>query len=120
MKDWLGKDYTVGDTVIYGASSGRAIVMVLGTVTRIWNVFRNHDTYEWEVLPPGQLPPFQRKWNHALRNYMDLPEREETHTRVQVQPIRSTRWKQHYGNKPVTLIVTENITKWEGEVPDDI
>lgn len=98
MKDWLGNQYDVGDKVIYAAGSGRSITMVVGEVTRIWGIYRDHDSYEWVALAPGQLPPFQRKWNHDIRDYENLPEREEILTRVQVLPLRSSRWEQHSGH----------------------
>lgn len=119
MKDWLGNEFGVGDKVIYAAGSGRSITMVVGEVTRVWEVYRDHDNYEWAVLPPGEQAPFKKKWNQDIRDYVDLPEREKTVARVQVKPLRSSRWKQHYGDKPVTITVTKNITKWTGEVPDD-
>lgn len=118
MKDWLGNEYGVGDKVVYGASSSHSVSMVLAEVVQIWDVYRDPDHYEWAVLAPGELPPFEQRWNRDLRIYEDTGERVKTHTRVQVMPIRSTRWKHHGKDRKVTLTIIENITKWTGEVPD--
>lgn len=68
MKDWLGKDLAVGDKVIYAVGSGRSITMVIGEIVGFGE--RTETCYHG---PDQQL------------------------TTIRVQPLRSSRWKQHRG-----------------------
>lgn len=56
MKDWLGNELAVGDNIIYAAMSGRSVTMVI-----------------------AEIVSFNESGS------------------VTVEPIRSSRWKQHYG-----------------------
>jgi hypothetical protein len=74
VKDFLGREYEVGDTVVYGAMSGRSVNMVYGEVTDFYYVKRN-DNYRWERT--------------------DLLEGEGIELRVKIQPLNAARWEQH-------------------------
>lgn len=69
MKDWLNQEYDVGDQVIYAAMSGRSVTMVLAEVVEIYQAKAN----SWDDEDDPKV------------------------TKVKVQPIGSSRWKQHYG-----------------------
>lgn len=69
MKDWLGAELAVGDTVIYPAGSGRSITMVIG-----------------EIVGFGERT--EPRWNG---------EDDAVEPTIKVQPLRSSRWQQHYG-----------------------
>lgn len=75
MKDWLGNEYDVGDLVLYAAMSGRCVTMVLGRVLEIY-----------------QGPKYG--YGYKRQDKLDDDEKE---TKVKVQPLKSSRWKQHYG-----------------------
>ena len=93
MKDWLGREYDVGDLVLYAAMSGRSVTMVLGRVTKI-------------LVGP--------KYGYA--NYpADKLTEDDKETKVQVQPIKSSRWKQH-GNRNyyVDTRTGKHIDPWAG------
>lgn len=72
MKDWLGKEYGVGDLILYAAMSGRCVTMVLGKVLRIY-----------------QGPQY------GYSQYREEDPDYQTETKVQVQPLKASRWKQH-------------------------
>ena len=116
LTDFLGKEYGPGDLVIYGAMSGRSINMVVGRVTDIYRVWHNSyyvgERYGWERLADDEPVP-----HHFTHDGEDLGECSSGH-RVKIQPIRGSRWKQHYSARAVTLEITDNIVKWEGELPD--
>jgi hypothetical protein len=80
MKDWLGNDFGPGDTVLYAAQSGRSVTMVLATVVSI------NELYEIEYC----------KW-HRIESDTIVPADAERRTTVTVQPLKSSRWEQHYG-----------------------
>jgi hypothetical protein len=75
VKDFLGNEYGVGDKVLYAAMSGRSVTMVLAEVVRIFEAPKYGQAYE-KVDELG-------------------PDDKEIH--VSVQPLSSSRWKQHYG-----------------------
>lgn len=79
LTDWRGNEYGPGDRVIYAAMSGRCVTMVEADVIEIWRVYRNED-WEWERLPVESLVPD-----------------DKTELRVALQPVNSSRWKQHSG-----------------------
>jgi hypothetical protein len=118
LTDFLGKEYGPGDLVIYGASGGRSITMVVGRVVDIWRVWHNSyyvgGRYGWERLADDDPVP-----HHFTHDGEDLGECK-IGTRVRLQPIRSSRWKQHYTGKAVTIEITSNIVKWEGELPGEV
>jgi hypothetical protein len=76
MKDFLGNEYGEGDLVIYGASSGRCINMVIGRVVSIKQRARisNGSGYKNELLVDRDGNPVYT---------------------VRVQPLHSSRWSQH-------------------------
>lgn len=159
MKDWLGKEYTVGDTVIYAAGSGRSITMVVarvlkftekehpykdGTTTHVqvlpirssrWKQHGGHTKYIDTRTGKG-IDPWAGKAKHMLvpgheidtRTGQKIPEDNKPYNGGVPYEYRKyvyTVWQPWVktvkeGVKPVTLTVTENITKWEGEIPDDI
>lgn len=113
LTDFLGKEYGPGDLVLYAAMSGRCPNIVIGRVEDIYEVYRD-DHCKWKRLAEGELPPFKKKysWFDADGNMVDkrpesggerraytTEEREETFTRVKIQPLRGARWKQHHGRK---------------------
>lgn len=69
MRDFLGQEYDVGDEVLYAAMSGRSATMILGEVVDIFEA-------------PAS------KWADSGKI-----------TKVKVQPLMSSRWKQHYGRR---------------------
>jgi hypothetical protein len=88
MKDWLGNDYGPGDKVLYAAGSGRSITMVLAEVVSINEQIFNEETYGFvriDKTPSSVIAS-------PLRN------NAERRTTVTVQPLKSSRWKQHYGH----------------------
>jgi hypothetical protein len=122
LTDFLGKEYGPGDLVVYGAQSGRSVNIVAARVIDIWRVWFNAyyvgDRYGWERLADDEPVP-----HHFRHDGTDLGECDSG-VRVKVLPIRGARWKQHYTGKPVTLMISDNIVKWEGEltraVPDEV
>ena len=130
MKDFLGHEYGPGDLVIYGAMSGRSVNMVIGRVLEVYDVFRSRETYRWTRLEPGQLAPFKTKYgwfdgNGDLhlsnqdgecdwREY-ETEEREETVTKVKIEPLRAARWTQHHGHDYyVDTRSGRRIDPWKG------
>lgn len=147
MKDWLGQEYDVGDTVIYAAMSGRSVTMVLATVVKF------NDSRSVTVQPERSS---RWKQHHGRTRYIDNRTGrgidpyagwdEGRHVKEAGHYIRTDTcarvtdaeaWQLGYGMtrwvpvqfkdyveevteapKPVTLTVTQNITKWTGEVPD--
>jgi hypothetical protein len=49
MKDFLGQEYGPGDQVIYGATSGRCINMVTGTVVKVTD--KGDGKFTVQILP---------------------------------------------------------------------
>ena len=84
MKDWLGNDYGPGDTVLYAAQSGRSVTMVLGKVVSINELI-------FDEAERGFVR-IEKASDTAIRNGA------EHKTTVTVQPLKSSRWKQHYGH----------------------
>ena len=74
MKDWLGNDYDVGDKVIYAAMSGRSVTMVLAEVIEIF-----------------EGPKYGYAYYQHDRELAD----DEKEIKVRLQPLKSSRWKQH-------------------------
>lgn len=97
MKDWLGNEYGPGDQVIYAAMSGRSVTMVLAEVQSIYKVYRDEETYEWVHVSVDDPVPFKRKWNRETRQETLTTEPVDTELRVSLQPLKSSRWEQHYG-----------------------
>jgi hypothetical protein len=118
LTDFLGKEYGPGDLVVYAAMSGRCVNIVVARVVDIWRVWHNSyyvgDRYGWERLADDDPVPHHYRYDGA-----DLGECDSA-TRVKLQPIRGARWNQHDSGRAVTLTVTENIVKWEGELPDAV
>jgi hypothetical protein len=88
MKDWLGNDFGPGDTVLYAAQSGRSVTMVLAKVVSINELIYDEETYGFvriDKTPSSVIAS-------ALRN------KAERKTTVTVQPLKSSRWKQHGGH----------------------
>ena len=116
LTDFLGREYGPDDLVIYGAQSGRSVNMVIGRVIsihRVWfNCYYVGERYGWERLADDEPVP-----HHYRGDGKDLGECDSQY-RVKLQPLRAARFKQHYTPKPVTLMVTDNIVKWEGTLPD--
>ena len=110
LTDFLGKEYGPGDLVIYGAMSGRSVNVCLARVIdiyRVWfNCYDEGDRYGWERI------------SYPLNESLLAGRRIAT--RVKVQPIRAARWTQHRSGRAVTLEITENIVKWEGELPGEV
>lgn len=62
LRDFLGRDYGVGDTVVYAAGSGRSITMVFGEVVKI------HDSGAISVQPLDSARWVQ---HHGSTHYID-------------------------------------------------
>lgn len=62
LRDFLGRDYGVGDTVVYAAGSGRSITMVFGEVVKI------HESGAINVQPLDSARWVQ---HHGSRHYVD-------------------------------------------------
>lgn len=92
LTDFLGKEYGPGDTVIYGAMSGRSVNVVLGRVVDIYRVYRDPEEFGWTKLAEGAPVPTKTNWKNETSEC-------ETAIRVKVQPLRAARWKQHHGRK---------------------
>jgi hypothetical protein len=132
VKDFLGHEYGPGDLVIYGAMSGRSVNMVIGRVVEIYASYRSNDTYKMVRLKDGELPPFKSKhgWFDAEGNRLEqrpedlsgcewreyqTDEREETVTKVKIQPVRAARWTQHHGHDYyVDTRSGKRIDPWRG------
>jgi len=84
MKDWLGNDYDVGDKVIYATMYGHLVNMVLAEVVGIFK---------------------GPKYGYAGYTHRELTE-DDKEIKVKLQPLKSSRWKQHYGRKVFTDIRT--------------
>ena len=97
MKDFLGNEYGVGDKVLYAAMSGRSVTIVLAEVVSITKHYRNIDKWDWVKIGLDEEVPFRTRWNRETRQDEPTNERVETEIRVSVQPLNSSRWKQHYG-----------------------
>lgn len=162
MKDWLGQEIEVGDTVIYGgAGSGRSIQMVLAKVVKFndsgsvtvlgirGSRWKQHHTPSWYIdsrtsekidwwLPEHKVSGGNYRfedgtlsdWNCRKKRhsgtyvYGDEAWRALGPDRVEMGTYQRRILKDYvtevFGSvKPVTLTVTENITKWTGEVPDE-
>lgn len=110
--DWRGNEYGVGDLVIYARMSGRCVEMVEARVLDIWRVFRNDD-WKWERLPDGtRSPKLKGTWNYETRSYDDIQDPDDE-LRVKLQPTgKGSRFRSYTEEfKPVTLTITENVTK---------
>jgi hypothetical protein len=96
MKDWLGNDFGPGDTVLYAAQSGRCVNMVLAEVVSInEQIF---DEEEYRFVPSDQA------------TYFDSAKRRTT---VTVQPLKSSRWEQHYGrDRYIDTRTGKGINPW--------
>lgn len=111
--DWRGNEYGVGDLVLYPRMDGRCVEIMEARVVDIWRVFRN-DNWKWERLPDGErASKMKKEWNRETREYVSLgiPDDE---LRVKLQPTGAGSRFRHYEEgelKPVTLTVTENVTK---------
>lgn len=94
MKDWLGREYDVGDLVLYAAMSGRSVTMVLARVTKILR----GPKYGYADYPADELGE------------------DETEVKVQVQPLKSSRWKQHgIRDYYVDTRTGKRIEPWAGD-----
>jgi len=83
MKDFLGNEYGPGDLVIYAAASGRSITMVIGRVVKI-----NERT---EIDYDSPIGGGKRGYNKK-----PVEDREGNKmVSVTVQPLNSSRWRQH-------------------------
>lgn len=91
LTDFLGKEYGPGDTVVYGAMSGRSVNVVLGRVLDIYRVYTDTETFRWKRL--GDDAPVPRTTDYLGADTGEV----RTAIRVKVQPIRAARWKQHHG-----------------------
>jgi hypothetical protein len=161
MKDFLGKDWAVGDTILYGAASGRsAITMVIARVDKI-RLNEDGTTKSVTVTP---LKSSRWKQHYGRTRWIDTrtgknvdPDyhiKKKAHyiDKITRQEIpRKDFWdlanyiEQHYGRenrfdtykyleyvpdeyndyiqegetvKSATLTVTDNIVRWDGELPE--
>lgn len=83
LTDFLGREFGVGDHVIYAGTSDRSANIVYGTVADIYEVYYSHTTWKWERVPDSGVP--------------DDSSSEDPQTRVKVMPLRGARWKQTRG-----------------------
>lgn len=146
MKDWLGQEFSVGDLVIYGAGSGRSITMVLGRVTKFnagsvgvqplrssrwppprrtrWidnRTGKGIDPYATEKhteVPAHYVHKVTGKTITAEERYvLDRWERREYEY---IPPVFKDYAEEVITPvQPVTISVTKNITKWNGELPPE-
>lgn len=84
LTDFLGQEYGPGDLVIYGASGSRSINMVIGRVVDITEKYYDINRFKWVPVPSDGVVPKKYQGKDS-----DLK------TSVTVQPLRSSRWKQH-------------------------
>jgi hypothetical protein len=93
--DWQGQEYGPGDTVLYAAMSGRCVTMIKAEVLDIWETYQSDETWKWERLDkaPHDLQIMLREHDAGVEREYD----KKIHLRVQVKPVGSSRWKQHYG-----------------------
>jgi len=97
--DWRGNVYTVGDTILYPRASGRSLEMQEGRVVAI------------------------KPYNFKRYVYSDSDEVEEMRYKVQVDPIRSSRFSTggyRSVEKVVTIEITTNITKIGPSLADEV
>lgn len=156
MKDWLGNDLQVGDTVIYPAASGRSITMVVGEITGFgerdtgWDEAKTEPTIKIRPLRSSRwrqhrgtnyyvdnrtgkrIDPYRRAADGTFPHVADGGYyRDAAGNRHERQVYRGNDHlfeyvptvfadhveKRHDGPKPVTIGVTENVTKWTGTLP---
>lgn len=162
--DWLGQEVKVGDKVIYGASGGRSINMVIAEVLDIheaedpytekkrlrikvrplrasrwkqhWGRTRWVDTRTGKGIDPyatGEHVEVPAHFKHQLTGDVISLEERDRITREWRQGQRwdegfkyvSATWKDYVQRvdektKSVTLTVTENVTRWTGDLPDEV
>lgn len=150
--DWLGQPYGPGDLVLYPAGSGRSITMVIGEVLKVnksgsvsirpirssrWKQHYGRSKYIDERTGKTILNPYgaehiespghyrnkttgdeissdhyydlrRRDVVAALSGYEYVPTVFKDYVKFVVEPTKS-----------VTVSVTENITKWTGELPEE-
>lgn len=95
--DWQGQEYGPGDIVLYPAMSGRCVTMVKARVLDVYRVHRD-DSYSW----------------HRVRDTA-TPDGDEQ-LRVKVEPVGSSRWKQHHGkNYFIDNRTGKRIDPWRGD-----
>lgn len=82
MRDFLGNEYGPGDLVIYAAASGRSITMVIGRVVKVSE--RQERDYCEKV---------DGTWGYVRKPVLDK-EGHQVYS-VTVQPLNSSRWRQH-------------------------
>jgi hypothetical protein len=82
MKDFLGNEYGEGDLVIYGASGGRSINMIIGRVVSVKQRTTRDGTYDDAgKYRYTQVPVTDKDGNPVYS--------------VRIQPLHSSRWEQH-------------------------
>jgi hypothetical protein len=99
MKDWLGNDFGPGDTVLYAAQSGRSVTMILATVVSINELIFDEGSYGFVRIDKAP--------DSAIAN------NAERRTTVTVQPLKSSRWKQHVGrDRYIDTRTGKGINPW--------
>lgn len=81
MRDFLGNEYGPGDLVIYAAASGRSITMIIGRVVKVNERTETDYDYTGAGVLRTKKPMLDKDGNQLYS--------------VTVQPLNSSRWRQH-------------------------
>lgn len=144
MKDWLGNELAVGDYIIYAAMSGRSVTMIIATIVSFNDSgtvtvrpvkssrWKQHDHTKYVDSRTGKGINVYNDKHTARGSYLRHKDTGEELTWEQFdERLRKDhslsrqdfdyvpRTFRDYVKvvnvvKPVTLMVTENITKWHG------
>lgn len=147
MKDWLGKEYDVGDLVLYAPRGYGGINMYIGEVVRFTptrvvvrpiasaRYGKCRDSYIMIDKRTGKkLRPYEwQNKEHMERDSGYLLEDGTyiSHSQLQQYPWRARPkvtyaapiWKSYVVKvntyaRPVALQIVKNVTKWEGTLPE--
>jgi hypothetical protein len=138
--DWLGREYRVGDLILYAATSSRSVQMILGRVVEMrdngnvkvqplrssrWK--QHYGRQRWIDNRTGKgIDPYCHVKSGGYQVWVDTGERISDEERWErLNRSRETRYvptvfedyveKVDEGVKPVTLQITENIVRWDGD-----
>ena len=89
MKDFLGQNWTVGDTIIYGAGSGRSITMVVAKVNKI----RLNEDGSVKSVTVTPLKSSRWQQHYGRTRFVD------TRTGKNVDPDYHIKKRSHYRDK---------------------